>query len=723
MINLEEAKKFLSILDPDADSFTFQTFDDRKKNKRFNLARIIHGKLEDVAEELKSLNLEGAGVFVTVNETNGLGREETNIEAIRAVFMDKDDGDVDSYPLKPSMIIEGGRGPHAYYVLNRKLEISDDNKQLFKDLQERISAYFKSDRLIDLPRVMRLPGFMHMKDPENPRYIKVKESNEDLRYDPNELLSTFPAIQRKTFKRVLPKKNPVNVEEIKKGKGKLLSNVENFLNQSWSDSSGDNNILIHSIANIKKNGYTMSECMELLEEKGEPLDRNTQNQVASIYINDEKYPVDPFIPEIEKSNSWLDFLINSELYVDFTNFENRVAVNPDMRKVEKFDYRVISKLLGKKVVDNKLKVCRFSYNPSVYKYEYKDFNGFPQLNTYNPPFWLEDCYFGKSEIPLVTELPKEYDRFFNHLFDGDKGSIEYTLDWMASAVQGNKNIPILTLVGSRRGIGKNVFVYINRALHGADNFEVCNQQIISKEFNNQMLNKTLIHFDEVSITKEKEFESIKAYTNPIIAVEGKGSNTITTDFFANIILTNNLEDSLQGVSEKDDRQFSIPKLTKNNLLNVSPYSENSNEINRLYSDKNLIQQLAYFLYNRSIDINFVNRNFKSVHYYDIIKASKTEWHKFLLEDIYPKYNGKIIPLSILRDCISRYERVKPGRIKMELFFESYPNLFKMKRLGSDRKRCAILSKNEEVYSDFQNRVSELVDYNNENFVRIVDLED
>src|SRR5207245_2508030 len=79
-LNREDAESFLSALDPAATFFTFQTFDDNAQRKNKNLARILHGTLGSRWELLANLNQRGAGIFITVNETDGEGRENGNVK-------------------------------------------------------------------------------------------------------------------------------------------------------------------------------------------------------------------------------------------------------------------------------------------------------------------------------------------------------------------------------------------------------------------------------------------------------------------------------------------------------------------------------------------------------------------------------------------------------------------------------------------------------------------
>jgi hypothetical protein len=70
MPSLNEAERFLRILDPTSDQFTFQTFQDFRDWRDPRFARILHGSLDQNASMLDRLNAHGAGIFVSVNETD-----------------------------------------------------------------------------------------------------------------------------------------------------------------------------------------------------------------------------------------------------------------------------------------------------------------------------------------------------------------------------------------------------------------------------------------------------------------------------------------------------------------------------------------------------------------------------------------------------------------------------------------------------------------------------
>ena len=124
--NIDEAKQFLHALDPTADEFTFQIFWDRKdgskppKNRPATLVRSGSLNNEDDVKYLRSANIIGYGVYVTVNETDLQGRTLKNIKAIRAVFQEDDSGfGTNSLPLQPNIVVESSPGNfHSYFCVN-----------------------------------------------------------------------------------------------------------------------------------------------------------------------------------------------------------------------------------------------------------------------------------------------------------------------------------------------------------------------------------------------------------------------------------------------------------------------------------------------------------------------------------------------------------------------------------------------------------------------------
>jgi AAA domain/RepB DNA-primase N-terminal domain len=158
-LDREQAERFLALLDPDTTSFTFQTLADDKAQKK---AHVFHGTLNRYWDQLVRLNDQGAGIFITVNETDLKGRKAKNIKRVRALFLDLDGAPLEPVmknEQKPHIVVESSRGHfHVYW------RACDVKLERFAELQKTLAARFDGDPAVcDLPRVMRLPGFMHQK--------------------------------------------------------------------------------------------------------------------------------------------------------------------------------------------------------------------------------------------------------------------------------------------------------------------------------------------------------------------------------------------------------------------------------------------------------------------------------------------------------------------------------------------------------------------------------
>lgn len=186
--DLDEAREFLKALDPNAEAFTFCTFDDvetadGKKRKASELTQARHGTLDTLAPWLESMNRRGAGVFVTVNETDGTGkRQKENIKRVRAVWIDDDGKDAAKSnrslqaaydALVPSLEVETSPGKRHLYWVADGLSFDDH-----EGVMRRMVADYNCDRgAADLARVLRVPGFHHAKGALQGEFPRVRVIN------------------------------------------------------------------------------------------------------------------------------------------------------------------------------------------------------------------------------------------------------------------------------------------------------------------------------------------------------------------------------------------------------------------------------------------------------------------------------------------------------------------------------------------------------------------
>ncbi len=174
-----------SFLDALGGHMTFQTLleskglADGKAPFRFN--RVLHGSQAEHESRLLQLNRQGAGVFVMANEGDGRGRARENVVRVRCVFVDLDGAPlapVMAAAVRPSMTVESSPGRFHAYWLVQGMPLHD-----FTPAQQALAARFGGDKAVcDLPRLMRVPGFLHHKK-ETPFQTRLLSCEPELVWD------------------------------------------------------------------------------------------------------------------------------------------------------------------------------------------------------------------------------------------------------------------------------------------------------------------------------------------------------------------------------------------------------------------------------------------------------------------------------------------------------------------------------------------------------------
>ncbi len=170
------AADFLAALDPRPDTcFVIETYTDGPKGTSKALSDPLSGQWSGLTKaevlalvpELTRRNETGAGVFVAVNEFNG-PRRKANIKRVRGIHADFDGVAIgqliNAFKAVPATIlVQSSPGKfHGYWLLSDG-EMMDSptteaiNKRLVKD-------YGADPAASDCSRLLRLPGFKHMKN-------------------------------------------------------------------------------------------------------------------------------------------------------------------------------------------------------------------------------------------------------------------------------------------------------------------------------------------------------------------------------------------------------------------------------------------------------------------------------------------------------------------------------------------------------------------------------
>ena len=197
---------------------TWQTFDDREApgdgsdqahfEKSPSLTRILHGSFRQLGDVLEGLNIQGAGVFISVNSTDLKGRKKENIQAPRAFWIDLDQKAATqefrwwALPLRPSIVAQSGHGHHVYWLARDRSPFTPEGKvvfeQVLRQVQEALVPYGADKNLNQVQAVLRVPGLYNRKRLPH-ELVELVEVDPQHLVNMQELLEAFPAQQRKTL--------------------------------------------------------------------------------------------------------------------------------------------------------------------------------------------------------------------------------------------------------------------------------------------------------------------------------------------------------------------------------------------------------------------------------------------------------------------------------------------------------------------------------------------
>ena len=124
--------------------------------------------------DARAANAEGFGIFQTVNTFRG-ERKIANLVSIDAWAVDIDDGTKDEQWAKirtgliPTLVVETKRGFQLWFKA-----ISANPVHWNSMVLDRLVPFYGADKNArDIARVLRVPGYYHLKDPNDPFLVKA----------------------------------------------------------------------------------------------------------------------------------------------------------------------------------------------------------------------------------------------------------------------------------------------------------------------------------------------------------------------------------------------------------------------------------------------------------------------------------------------------------------------------------------------------------------------
>jgi len=542
-----------------------------------------YGAFDRHAASLTKVNREGRGVFFVVNDCSGDTRRAEHIKRVRAVFVDLDGSPLDSVhhgPLEPQLIVESSPGRyHAYWL------VSDVPLELFKPIQQRLAAYYDGDPAVcDLPRLMRLPGFLHHK--KEPFQSRVLVHNNLPRYILAQLEQAYGSFTPASSSQV-PKTKVIPMDSYRDrdaADGTLpdftliqaecafmqhaVTSAETLSEPEWwsmvsvAAHCQDGDKLVHSLSQPHPN-YSHHETAikverAVLENKPQTCEY-IQNHINSqfcgkcshrekikspIRLGKPRLPagsrkIDPKIEKLNRTHAVVTMNGSTVVLNEERDEKGRPTISfssfADLRN------RYSNKKVSIPAGDG------FEQIPlGSYWLDHKDRRQYDRL-AFAPggtvPDNVYNLYRGLAVEPVKGDWSKMARHIFQIICGGDRKVFRYLLAYLARMVQdpgGDRPGVALVLLGEQ-GTGKGEFVRSLGALFGIHFLHIASQQQLTGRFNMHMMNCLLLYVDEGFWAGDKTAEGVlKALiTEPTIAVEPKGRDLFSVDNHLNIIFSSN----------------------------------------------------------------------------------------------------------------------------------------------------------------------------------------
>jgi putative DNA primase/helicase len=163
-------------------------------------------QVADKLPELQTLNDKGAGIFVAVNRFNG-NRKVENLSRARGIHADMDDVTEDQLAvlakiLQPSIVVHSSCATRCqlYWLLNAGETLTSAET---KAINQSLAKHHGADKAaVDVARLLRLPGFKHMKYRAEGKTPTVTAIFYDKTYTANQIRDALPSIQTRGTEKI-----------------------------------------------------------------------------------------------------------------------------------------------------------------------------------------------------------------------------------------------------------------------------------------------------------------------------------------------------------------------------------------------------------------------------------------------------------------------------------------------------------------------------------------
>lgn len=174
--------------------FALHDYDEELKKKgAIDITKHIHN-LKRLEDDATRGNRKGYGIFWVLNDFEG-ARKKENLKKINYWFCDIDNGSkeeqlkrIKALLIQPSFVVETKNGYHCYWAVKGSASIEN-----FERIEEALIRLLDGDvHCKDPLRLLRCPGYYHMKQPAHPFLVDFVEglgSNKE--YTEKQMLDAF----------------------------------------------------------------------------------------------------------------------------------------------------------------------------------------------------------------------------------------------------------------------------------------------------------------------------------------------------------------------------------------------------------------------------------------------------------------------------------------------------------------------------------------------------
>lgn len=542
---------------------------------------VIHSEILDLARQK-----DGYGIFFTVNGFTGGKRTGETLTNINGFFCDIDYPDkvnktkesVRQYKqdllmemvaegLVPTFIVETKNGFHVYWMLPEPIYLNTLNPDqqnrlriLYRDIEEAILKKFDGDPgAKDIARVLRVPGTIHQKNPEDPFEVVLSHAHDENVYKFSEIQEYFlkkeapdtwastngenpineevkleiekryPKLERPSFKKLLSKE-PGSVPEGMRNKALLVASYA-CKEAGWSFEQTTQHFnefhglglreIRKTIRSAYEHNYDFGYNNEVMQAIVEPEERVALSEATSKVLSKstkekrestnnqqkEKYLTYEFI--LAERYPWLKYKQRG----DFYQYENGVYSPKQIGDIQSI---VLNEMLGdgltnyRKISAVNDKIACFKSIPGrTFTHEEEDSN--PNILNFKNSLVDISTYMLHPHTPLylsTSQIPVDFNKdatcsqwvnFVNDIMDNDEDQVKLLQQIAGYCLTGSTALAKAFVLFGSGANGKSLFTRMIAKIVGQQNVSSVNLTSLNKQFGlTGLIGKKLNLIDEIS---------------------------------------------------------------------------------------------------------------------------------------------------------------------------------------------------------------------------------